>query len=510
MSYKKYNFATAAHDSNSPFFRNYIWTKAFFRHEEVARLAGGTISIKNDLEYITDMATWRAIHEEFKIKALADDNYLNDLIDVTNSFGEEFNQWSEQNILKSNLRDRTPRQLIKLLYSFADRQAALDGYGFVIPILDFLDFAYVEGSLEKFLKKKVKASQYIEYFSVFTYPMYDSFAQEQEKDLLGLMAKFWDKKEIWQNLSVLPSRKEVEYLEQNQKSFYQALQKHTQKHAWVYYAYNGPAYKEVDFLNFIKDYLIKKIDPQTELNRLNKERRKFNSLKTKYTKELKPNKFEANILQLAGKVVWGKPRRKDHQSKSYYHSEKLLTEIGRRLYMSLNQVRSTPFNILEEALLGGEPVDIHYVNDLYRYHICLPNDDESVTILIGKQAENFSKNKVKRVAPKITASKTIKGDTACPGKVKGIVKIINDISDMVKMNYGDILVSCATNPNLVPAIKKAAAIIADEGGLTCHAAIVSRELGTPCVVNTRFATQILKDGDTVEVDANRGVIKIIK
>ena len=79
-------------------------------------------------------------------------------------------------------------------------------------------------------------------------------------------------------------------------------------------------------------------------------------------------------------------------------------------------------------------------------------------------------------------------------------------SDIPKMKQGDILVSPATNPNLVPAMKKAAAIVTDFGGLTCHAAIVSRELGIPCVVGTKIATKVLRDGDRVAVNATLGEV----
>ncbi|HBQ21809.1 MAG TPA: hypothetical protein DD708_07730 [Deltaproteobacteria bacterium] len=102
------------------------------------------------------------------------------------------------------------------------------------------------------------------------------------------------------------------------------------------------------------------------------------------------------------------------------------------------------------------------------------------------------------------------GNTAFPGKVTGIVKVINDRTSMEKMEDGNILVSVATTPNIVPAMKKASAIVTDEGGLTCHAAIVSRELEVPCVVGTKFASKILHDGDLVEVDANQGIVKILK
>jgi len=105
--------------------------------------------------------------------------------------------------------------------------------------------------------------------------------------------------------------------------------------------------------------------------------------------------------------------------------------------------------------------------------------------------------------------KELKGTTACPGRVKGRAKIINDAADMPKMEYDDILVSVSTTPNIVAAMKKAAAIVTDEGGLTCHAAIVSREFDIPCVVGVKYGTKILKDGDLVEVDADSGIIKIL-
>ncbi|MBU3906524.1 phosphoenolpyruvate synthase, partial [Patescibacteria group bacterium] len=79
-----------------------------------------------------------------------------------------------------------------------------------------------------------------------------------------------------------------------------------------------------------------------------------------------------------------------------------------------------------------------------------------------------------------------------------------------KMEKVDILVAGMTSPEFIIVMKKAKAIITDHGGMTSHAAIVSRELGVPCIVGTKIATQVLKDGDLVEVDADQGVIKIIK
>lgn len=110
-----------------------------------------------------------------------------------------------------------------------------------------------------------------------------------------------------------------------------------------------------------------------------------------------------------------------------------------------------------------------------------------------------------------TETKQIKGQSASLGnEVIGTVKIVLTWESLSKVKAGDILVSTMTQPDFVPAMRRAAAIVTDEGGTLCHAAIVSRELNKPCIVATKIATKILKDGDIVEVDANSGIIKILK
>jgi len=98
------------------------------------------------------------------------------------------------------------------------------------------------------------------------------------------------------------------------------------------------------------------------------------------------------------------------------------------------------------------------------------------------------------------------GSPASPGIAMGTVKILFSPKEIRKITAGDILVAPQTNPDFVPAMKKAVAIITDKGGRTSHAAIVSRELGIPCIVGTEKATKILKDNMAVTVDATNGKI----
>ena len=100
----------------------------------------------------------------------------------------------------------------------------------------------------------------------------------------------------------------------------------------------------------------------------------------------------------------------------------------------------------------------------------------------------------------------LEGQGASPGIATGRVVIVKGVKDLGRIKDGDIMVAKMTNPDMVPGMRKVSAIITDEGGMTCHAAIVSRELGTPAVVGTKTATRDLKEGDIVTVDGEKGIV----
>lgn len=118
--------------------------------------------------------------------------------------------------------------------------------------------------------------------------------------------------------------------------------------------------------------------------------------------------------------------------------------------------------------------------------------------------------------PSKSLNKEIAGQTAQPGHFRGRVRIIPfdvkaDYSKLVaRMKRGEVLVTGSTGPDMMLACRKAGAIVTDEGGVTSHAAIVSRELGIPCVIGTKNATKVLQDGDLVEVDAVKGIVRKVR
>ena len=108
--------------------------------------------------------------------------------------------------------------------------------------------------------------------------------------------------------------------------------------------------------------------------------------------------------------------------------------------------------------------------------------------------------------PDTNLAPLVAGLGACAGVASGIVRVLRSPAEGALLQPGEILVAPTTNPDWVPAIRRAAAVVTDSGGITCHAAIVSRELGVPCVVGTRRATTVLRTGDIVTVDGRRGTV----
>jgi phosphohistidine swiveling domain-containing protein len=105
--------------------------------------------------------------------------------------------------------------------------------------------------------------------------------------------------------------------------------------------------------------------------------------------------------------------------------------------------------------------------------------------------------------------KELKGTAANYGTARGTAKIVKTAYEIDKVKKGDILFAPTTAPSYIIGMKKAAAFVTDEGGITSHAAIVSREMGKPCIIGTKIGTKIFKDGDLVEVDANKGTVRKI-
>lgn len=185
------------------------------------------------------------------------------------------------------------------------------------------------------------------------------------------------------------------------------------------------------------------------------------------------------------------------------NSDVVIRKSLKSIYPKLGEVSSVL--LIEEIASQTLPSENELKNRLEKYSYA------NEQLFTGEGLEKLKKRFDIEVESVATMNvEDFKGQVAFKGLAKGTVRKLMSRADVSKLIEGEILVSPMTMPEYVPAMKKAAAIVTDEGGITCHAAIVARELQKPCVIGTKIATLVLKDGDIVEVDASKGVIKIIK
>ena len=131
--------------------------------------------------------------------------------------------------------------------------------------------------------------------------------------------------------------------------------------------------------------------------------------------------------------------------------------------------------------------------------------DGKITYYHGEEAARLGNSLIEQASTEGEAP--VKGIVGYPGKVRGRVTVIRSILDRHKFTAGDILVTHDGTAELTLFLKQAAAIVTDQGGMISHAAIIAREMKTPCVLGTKVATQAFRDGDFVEVDAEKGTVR---
>ncbi|MFH1750552.1 MAG: PEP-utilizing enzyme [Candidatus Micrarchaeota archaeon] len=378
-------------------------------------------------------------------------------------------------------------------------------WGDIVNLSDFDHFMLtnkIMGFLERAVDKSNSDISAGEAFGLLGTPTERSFMQQEEFELYGILANIQKDRgamavfsgEISQILAKLPELPQI----------YSSIKRHVERFDWLSFHYDGPTIlKEDYFVDILRSEIKQGIDGKRKTDEMLKHFAQVQEDQMKMANSLKLSKGEIYWLKVARTFSFLKGLRKDAVFIASRNSDALVREIGRRLQLSPRQVRHMVPEEVRRGLEAGS-FDPDILNERISHCVFIANE-AGPRILSGKGAQQWSKMIIEE---KVDGGiKELKGTPAYPGHAIGLVKLIRKAQDMVKMNKGDILVSPATNPNVVPAMKKAAAIVTDEGGVTCHAAIVSRELKIPCVIGTKIATKVLKDGDKVEVDATKGIVR---
>lgn len=284
-----------------------------------------------------------------------------------------------------------------------------------------------------------------------------------------------------------------------------SLSRHQKNYSWIKNSYGhaeivSVQYFEKELMQCYPSETKKKIKEIMDFPKKTKER--IQAIIKKY-------RISSEITKIAKGLrysIWWQDFRKKYIFMAIETIETFANEISRRKKINKKDL----YQYLPEEMLKLIKHNIHTPNISLRRSGFLEyyTEQQGVQRLVGDDAnkiiEPFLLQKVDNNI------KELKGLVVSSGKVTGKVSIVLSPKNVEKIKKGDILVAPMTSPDFIVAMKKAAAIVTDEGGMTSHAAIVSRELKIPCVVGTKIATKVLKDGMNVEVDATKGIVRILR
>ena len=285
-----------------------------------------------------------------------------------------------------------------------------------------------------------------------------------------------------------------------------AMKKHFEKYRWTSVYLGGDPWRWSDFANRVRS-TVRSENPDERLTKL-KARHEMNEFNSRQlSKKFSLTQREVVMLR---EMIYYRIEHENAFSRITYSSTSLRAEAARRLRLSRDEYHRLK---LEEvtAALRGEKLPLKKLSDSRSKHYVVVLGMKRCHVFAGKDADALMRRlpyaKIPKKKRSQSSTRVVTGICGSQGSAQGTVRIVSRIEDIGKLRQGEILVTQNTTPTFLPAMKKSAAVITDEGGITCHAAIVSRELGIPCVIGTKNATQVLKNGQKVNVDATRGIVK---
>src|SRR3989338_6487475 len=260
------------------------------------------------------------------------------------------------------------------------------------------------------------------------------------------------------------------------------------------YDYYNKKLKQLQKTNIIKELIILKND-------IANNKKEFELIIKKYNLD----KDFVSYCRVAQYWAFLRTYRIEATYEGNYLIQNLRKEISKR--MSLKEEKDFYQLTLPEIqsfLLNNLNVDYLKINERKRGYILFFFDENNFLFSLKYIGKFMQKEK------DIMEVREITGNIVYMGKVEGRAKIVKKASELSKLKKGDILITPMTTIDYVPYLDKASAIVTDEGGIACHAAIVAREFKIPAIVGTKFATKILKDNDLIEVDARKGIVRKLK
>lgn len=342
---------------------------------------------------------------------------------------------------------------------------------------------YLEDKLKEEVNKKFPPEGADKVFQILTTPIKSGVIQKEEESLLKIAIKI---------VRGMIADSDVD--------------EHLREFAWIKNnKFDGSFFSKEEILERV-DHLVKN-NPEEKLKayqeKISKSKSDFESFRERFSKE----KEILSIIDTLQEAIFFRSWRTERYYRNAYFLQSFFVKTANRLGLDkASDIFHLKADEIMDGLQNGLRVDSMTIKNRAEGYVLYSNFDK-VYIFSGEESDPI-KDIVKLFY--VGDESQIKGMVAYPGKAKGPARVILSTKELDRVQDGDVLVTSSTTPDFVPVLKKVVAIVTEEGGVLSHASIISRELHIPCVIGTKTATKILKDGDMVEVDANKGIVKILK
>ncbi|MBS3061911.1 MAG: hypothetical protein J4215_05000 [Candidatus Diapherotrites archaeon] len=360
------------------------------------------------------------------------------------------------------------------------------------PFGELIDFSLPGLLSEDLSAQKIPSKEISTIISALSMPTDDSFSRAAEKSVLQISA-------------VIANRQTPNKNWRKDAQIRPLMEAHLEKFYWTpcnYFSFSGLGWNNLESL--IESALNAKENPTERLRAIEKQKKESqaeqNRLISKYLFSSKALFF----FELAKKVSILYDDRKKTQMKGFFSVGRLLKELARRRGIDSDVAKylfSFELTDFAQGKISRQTLEARREHCFVNYNVY------PFQVLTGKEAV-LAEEKLWQKS--VVTQNEVAGLCASPGTVSGIARVIRSARDLGQLQPGEILVTGMTSPEFVPMLKKTVGIITDDGGITCHAAIISRELGIPCIVGTKVGTKIIQNGDKIDLRAHHGLARIQK
>ena len=499
---KRVDWQSVVNRPESPLFRSYSvlgHSKYFEESTKLPWKSESELFVNKDICFSKNKLT--LLEKLIQERQLADSAFFR-------SFGERIVEYCEKlketalKLSKKGFQDKELQELKDDFVLFSEIAGKTFAFLLPMPLADRIMSNLIREELQNILSPQ-EQDHLEDYFKILTYPVKMNTHSIEEIEFLSIVESIQKDRPLKQ----IFLQSNVEDRLDSYSQIKEKLQSHLEKFGWIG-ARNWWFENTWTISDFIERIAILLEHNVTEEKRHIKEIREKNQRDCDRVLRHLGNRMTSNFLSIiesAKEYAYLRTYRTDTLHYLGYLVKNLLYAIGKQIGIGPTDIVLLGTNEIQKSFEKGScVVSIATIEERKRdfgtltlegkFQITSGNDLEEIKNFIQSQF-------------KATPQDKVTGTVAYADKIIGVAKIVHSANDLYKIKKGDVLIAAMTLPNYIMAMEKAVAFVTDEGGILCHAAIISREMQKPCIIGTKIATKIFKDGEVIEVDANKGVVR---